>query len=412
MAKDKEKVENKKNKILIRVRIFLLIALVLASTYFFIDKIENFVNFAYNGEAPSTQIDESGLKVHFIDVDQADAILIEFPTGEKMLIDSGDNKSASQEKLTTYLNKINFKTEGGEKVLDYFLLTHSDADHIGGATSIFENFKVKTCIRPNIKSKSETAASEEAVHETQLYDKVIAALSNEVLSSGCISITSAAGLEIKSNAFVESNLNKDKNTWELSFLTPMNNCLPYKEGSTKYNYNNYSPIAILSYMNKKIMFTGDAEKEVEEDLIEYYTDWNRLNELDVDILKVGHHGSDSSSTPEFLKYVKPEYAIIEVGKDNKHGHPHEDTLKNLQSAGLSINDIYRTDNNGTILVGVSTAGELSLISDHVQYTTIKIEWWYIFVGGNVISAIIIFLPLLSKKNQKKVKKALKNSKKD
>ena len=67
MAKDKEKVENNKNKILVRVIIFLLIALVLASTYFFVDKIEDFVNFAYNGEAPSTQIDESGLKIHFID---------------------------------------------------------------------------------------------------------------------------------------------------------------------------------------------------------------------------------------------------------------------------------------------------------------------------------------------------------
>ena len=402
MAKDKT--ENKKNKILIRVIIFLLIALVLASTYFFVDKIEDFVNFAYNGEAPSTQIDESGLKIHFIDVNQADAILIEFPTGEKMLIDSGDADPASQEKLTNYLDKINFETEGGERVLDYFLLTHPDSDHIGGALGIFENFKVKTCIRPNANSKSEGKTSDETyVHNSTIYDKVITAFKNE---EGCERLTSSAGLEIKSKGFKETNLNKDKNTWEFAFLTPMADCLPYK------NSNNYSPIAILTYMNKKVMFTGDAEKEVEEDLIKYYTDWNILSELDVDILKVGHHGSDSSSTPEFLEWVKPEYAIIQVGEGNDHGHPTDEVLTNLQKAGLSVNDIYRTDKNGTILVGVSVSGELALIADYVQYTTIKIEWWYIFVGGNVVSALIIFVPLLSSKNQKKVKKLLKNSKKD
>ncbi|MCI5797671.1 MAG: MBL fold metallo-hydrolase [Firmicutes bacterium] len=409
MAKEKT---TKNKHIALRVTIFFIIVALLALSYFFVDKIENFVNFAYNGKALSTNIDNQGLKVHFIDVDQADAILIEFPTGEKMLIDSGVNNSESENKLFSYLDKIEFKMEDDEPVIDYFLLTHSDADHIGNAEEVFNRYKIKKCIRPNIKSKSETVLSEStAVHETELYDKVITALANEVVSSGCISEISQAGLEIKSSAFVEENLNIDNSTWKISMLTPIVSCLPYKEGS-KFNYNNYSPIMILQYMDKKIMFTGDAEKEVESDLLDYCETNDCLEILDVDVLKVGHHGSETSSTPEFLNYVKPEYAVIEVGKDNKYQHPKQETLDNLKAVGLSENDIYRTDKNGTILLGVSQNGELCLVADYVQYTTFKIEWWYLFTAGTLIAAIAIFVPLLSKKNQKKVKKAIKNSTKN
>lgn len=410
MAKEKIKKNNK--HIALRVTIFLIIVALLALSYFFVDKIEDFVNFAYNGKALSTNIDEQGLKIHFIDVDQADAILIEFPAGEKMLIDSGVNKTESGNKLFAYLDKINFREEDGEKVIDYFLLTHSDADHIGNAAEVFNRYKIKTCIRPNVKSKSETVVSDStAVHDTALYDKVIAALANEVVSSGCVEQVSQEGLKIKSSSFVEENLNKDNQTWEISMLTPIISCLPYKEGS-KFNYNNYSPIMILQYMGKKVMFTGDAEKEVEHDLIEDCTREGTLNMLDVDVLKVGHHGSDTSSTAEFLEYVKPEYAIIEVGKDNKYGHPKQSTIDNLKSVGLTENDIYRTDKNGTILVGVSTNGELCLIADYVQYTTFKVEWWYLFVTGTVVAAIAIFVPMLKVKDQKKVKKALKKASKE
>ena len=403
MAKEKSKINK---HIVLRVTIFCIIVALLALSYFFVDKIENFVNFAYNGKALSTTIDNAGLKVYFIDVDQADAILIEFPTGEKMLIDSGVNKASSKEKLFSYLNNINFRKEDEESVIDFFLLTHSDADHIGNAEEIFNRYKIKTCIRPNIKSSSETVDNEvTAVHGTQLYDKVITALANEVISSGCVSITSSAGLEIKSASFVDDNLNKDTSTWKISFLTPIVSDLPYKEGS-KFNYNNYSPIMILEYMGKKIMFTGDAEKDVEYDLIEHCEATNTLNFLDVDVLKVAHHGSDSSSTSEFLNYVKPEYAVIEVGKDNSYNHPHEETLANLKSAGLTENDIYRTDKNGTILIGISKVGELCLVADYVQYVTFKIEWWHLFSTGSLIALIVIFAPLLSKKNQKKLKKSL------
>lgn len=393
------KKETQKASLALKFTIFLIVVLLLAASYFFSTKIEDFINFKYNKNALSTNIEVVTLKVHFIDVDQADAILIEFPTGEKMLIDSGDNKTSSQTKLENYLNNIDFKTEDGEKVLDYFVLTHSDADHIGGAVSIFENYKVKTCVRPNIKSKSEYAINEDvASTSTDIYDNVIKALNEEVSQSGCQSQTSTEGLVWKSKNYDESLLNNNNLIWKISFLTPIASKLPYKSGSN-FEYNNYSPLMMLEYMNKKIMFTGDAEKEVEADFIAYYS--ATLTNYDVDILKVGHHGSKTSSTIEFLQVLKPEYAIIEVGNNNKYHHPDAEAIENLKAVGLTENDIYRTDKNGNILVGITGEGELRLVADYVQYITFKFEWWEVFSTGTVLAAIIIFVP---KKNYKKKRK--------
>ena len=390
------KKENYKASLPLKFTIFLIVVLLLASTYFFSAKIEEFINFKYNQNALSTSLEDVSLKVHFIDVDQADAILIEFPTGEKMLIDAGDNKTSSRTKLLNYLDNLNFKTEDGEKVLDYFVITHSHEDHIGAAVQIFENYKVKTCVRPDIRSSSEGKLNEDiAFSKTQIYDNVITAMKNEV---GCEIYTSSQGLSpFVSEGYSQSKLNVDSLTWKISFLTPIASELPYKSGSD-FEFNNYSPLMMLEYMNKKIMFTGDAEKEVEEDFISYYS--ATLVNFDVDILKVGHHGSKTSSTVEFLQVLKPEYAIIEVGKG--YDHPHSETIENLKSVGLTENDIYRTDNNGNILVGITVEGELRLVADYVQYITFKFEWWEVFSIGTVLAATIIFIP--KKRYNKKKRK--------
>lgn len=410
MAKDKVK---KEKHIKLRCVIFFLIVAILASTYFFSEKIEDFVNFYYNKNALSTNIDNEGLKVHFIDVNQAEAIFIEFPNGENMIIDCGDKSEASQNKFNEYLNSCSFAVEDGEKVIDYLIITHPHDDHIGGALTLFENYKIKNCIRPNVKSLnekdsslSETVYPNEAKSTNETYNKIIHALANEVVSSGCTSITSSKNLQLKSKLFVNENLNVDSNTWLLSFLAPIADCLPYKEGAN-FNYNNYSPIMILEYMGKKIMFTGDAEKAVELDVLE---NAGNLNDLDVDILNAGHHGSKTSSSADFLDVVKPEYVVISAGKNNQFNHPNEETLNRFYETGLTNNDIYCTSDNGNILVGVSREGTLSLVSDFVQYTTFKIEWWLIFVVAVVIVALIIFLPILSKKSQKKIKNNLKKLK--
>ena len=131
--------------------------------------------------------------------------------------------------------------------------------------------------------------------------------------------------------------------------------------------------------------------------------------FDVDILQIAHHGSKYSSSENFLNLVKPEYAIISVGK-NSYGHPSQEAIDRLNNAGVTTNSIYRTDNNGNILVGVSTVGKLSLVANHVQYTTYKFELWQIVLIGVGASAIIIYSPYLikffnvKKKGGKKAKK--------
>lgn len=396
MSREQNKINAKKKSIIIRTIVFFLVCVVLASTYFFIEQIEKFVNFAYNDEALSTKIDTKGLIFHFIDVGQGDAILIEFPTGEKMLVDAGDSSNVSKQKLISYLSNLDFEQKNGEKIIDYFVLTHSDSDHSGGAKMIFDKFLIETFYRPDILSKNEETVDKNiAVCETITYSNVISASKSE----GCSVVVACEGRKITSNSFVKSELNNDNQTWQINFLTPIARCLPYKSGS-HFEFNNYSPIMIFEYMGKKVMLTGDAEKEVERDLINKYS--NKISFLDVDILKLGHHGSDSSTTPAFLEAVKPEYAIIMVGEDNKYNHPSNSTISNLSNYGMNSNNIYRTDKNGNITVGIGVDGKLSLEANSVSYTTFRIEWWQLFSSGTLIAFIVIYSPYMSKKFRSKL----------
>ncbi|MDD4110373.1 MAG: MBL fold metallo-hydrolase [Clostridia bacterium] len=379
--------------------IFLFITILFSCTFFFKDKLENFVNFAYNENALSTVIDENGLIIHFIDVGQADATLIEFPNDEIMLIDCGDTSATSQQKFRSYLNKIDFEIENEEKVIDYLVLTHPDSDHIGGAEYIFDNYKVKTCYRPDIYASNEEIPADTSLivqlltgDTAELYANVII----KIIEEGCLSIKTVQELEISSTNYVEETSQTDPLDWIVNFYAPIVSELPYR---TNDNYlepktNDYSPIMILSYLDKKIMFTGDASEDVERDFIDYYSD--EEIDFDIDILKVGHHGSRYSTCEELLNFVYPEYAIISVGADNNYGHPSAYTLDRLSTYGLNNNEIYRTDINGNIIMGVSPNGELTLKASYTQYSTQKIEWWTIFLVLEGLTLIIIFTPYLIK----------------
>ena len=146
------------------------------------------------------------------------------------------------------------------------------------------------------------------------------------------------------------------------------------------------------------MFTGDIEKKAENDFLDkveanYFPFAD--NYFDVDILHVAHHGAKTSSTDDFLSLVQPEIAIIPVGK-NSYGHPTQQTLTNLEEAGVNKNNIYRTDLNGNIAVGVSKQGNLALSANHVQYTKVEVKLWHIVIAGIGIAAIIIYFPYIKK----------------
>ena len=245
------------------------------------------------------------IELHMIDIGQGDSILIRTAEGN-VLIDAGPGKS--EDELKSYLTSLSI-TE-----LEYAVFTHMDEDHIGGADMIINEYTVSNVIIPD------------ATADTKTYLKMMEAID----TSGTNVIKTDSGDEYTLGSMT------------LTVLSPV-------EGKKYSNKNNYSVVMRLDFGETSIMLTGDAEEQVEEQLLEMYG----VEMLDCDILKVGHHGSDSSSTPEFLAAVTPEFALISCGDGNSYGHPHTVTVTNLTAAGA---DIYRTDELGSIIL--TTDGEL------------------------------------------------------
>ena len=247
-----------------------------------------------NSKSSSTNPNE--MKVHFIDVGQGDSILIQV-NYKNILIDSGPKDE--KDKLVKYLNSLNIHQ------FDYVIATHPHEDHIGNMAYIINNYKVLNFYSPKIDNN------------TTSFENMAEALSRKNLK---IKI-------LKANA---STINLGENTL-VEVFSPN---LDYYD-----NLNNYSPIIKISYGHNSFLFTGDAEEEIEQEIIT-----NNFN-LKSDVLKVAHHGSSTSTTKSFLDSVKPKIAVISVGKNNSYGHPTKDTLNKLKES-----KVYRTDINGNIVI--------------------------------------------------------------
>ncbi|MBE6069572.1 MAG: MBL fold metallo-hydrolase [Clostridium lundense] len=237
------------------------------------------------------------LKVSFIDVGQADSILIQTPNGKNMLIDAGNNADGS--KVVSYLKNM------GITQLDIIAGTHPHEDHIGGLDTVINMFKVGKVYMPKVTSTTET------------FQDVVTAINNKGMT-----ITAPIPGEVV-------DLDQDVN---LEILAP--------NGGSYEDLNNYSIVFKLTYGSKSFLFTGDAEGISEQEML------SGGYNLKADVLKVGHHGSNSSTTSAFLSAVSPKYAVISVGKGNTYGHPTQTTLDKLKNIGAAV---YRTDELGTIV---------------------------------------------------------------
>ena len=234
--------------------------------------------------------------IHTIDVGQGDSILIQTPNSKNILIDGGDDNSHYI--VSNYLKKQNVKN------IDYIIATHFDSDHVGGLDNIIDKFNVSNIYAPNYET------------DTLSYKNLITSCSNknlnlQYLSKGdFISIEDNLNLEVLSPSYIqeENNLN--------------------------------SIVFRIDYKNKSFLFTGDAENNNELNIL------NSYNLNDIDFLKVGHHGSSSSTTEEFLKEVNPDVAVISCGYKNQYGHPHKSTLDTLEKNNVLT---YRTDLLGNIV---------------------------------------------------------------
>jgi len=245
---------------------------------------------------------DNSLEVTFLDVGQGDAIFIETPYKNQILIDGGPN--------SMILEKLAEEMPFWDRTIDLLILTHPEADHITGLLSVLESYNVQRILWTGI------------VRDTSQYDKwkemiqkedaeIIIAHSSQELKIGKVS---------------------------LDILYPFESL----EGEKIKDSNDTSIVSRLSFGNNSFLFTGDATKVSENKIIskEGYN-------LNSDVLKVGHHGSKTSTSPKFLENVLPDIAIISCGKDNSYGHPHEEVLKSLEELGINI---LRTDQDGDIKI--------------------------------------------------------------
>ena len=241
--------------------------------------------------------------IHFIDVGQGDSILIQV-NNKNLLIDSGP--ALAKENLFNYLKSVNIKT------FNYVIATHPHEDHIGNMSSIIRNYQVLKFYAPKVTSN------------TKAFETMVESLSRKNLKINVI----------KENI---KSIDLGKNT-KVEFFSPNN--------STYDNINNYSPIIKISYGKTSFLFTGDAEELIENEVIN-----NNFN-LKSDLLKIGHHGSSTSTSKRFFEAVSPKVSIISVGENNTYNHPTKEVLSTITPS-----KVLRTDLEGTIII---TSDGLSL----------------------------------------------------
>ena len=244
------------------------------------------------------------LEVNFFDVGQGDAIFIETPQRYQILIDGGPS--------SIILEKLSKEMPFWDRSIDLIILTHPEKDHLAGLIEVLKKYRVENILWTGV------------IRDTSGYQEWVRLIKNEKTK---IKIAQA-GQKVK---------------WQRTVLDHFEVLYPFKslEGQEFNDSNNTSIIAKLICGKNSFLFTGDAYKSVERELID------KKVGIDSNVLKVGHHGSKTSSAEEFIKEVSPEIAVIQVGQDNPYGHPHPETLETLTKYGIKI---LRTDKDGDIKI--------------------------------------------------------------
>ena len=250
-----------------------------------------------------TPPDGASATVHFIDVGQGDSEFIELPDGKTVLIDAS-TRSAGED-VVTYIEDL------GYNAIDIVIATHPHEDHIGGLPDVIDAFDIGQMYMSN------------GISTTKIFETLLDKISENMIP---VDVADAGELLMSGTGY------------ELTCVGPI--------GDEYDDLNNYSIVTRLDVGSSSFLFTGDCEAACEQEMIDAGVD------LDVDILKVGHHGSSTSSSEAFLDAVSPEVAVISCGLDNEYGHPHDETLEKLDAIGC---DVLRTDLNGDITI--STDGE-------------------------------------------------------
>ncbi len=283
---------------------------------------------------------EGELRVHFLDVGQGDSIFVELPNGDCMLIDCSVYEYAGR--IISFIDML------GYKKIDHLVATHPHADHIGGMEKVIEHFEIGEIYMP------------EAVSDTKTFLGLLEAIEERELS---ITVASAGvNIDFSSGA-------KGKFVAPVEIVDDMNNC---------------SAVLRLTFGERAFLFTGDAEIQEECTI---------SADIKCDVLKVGHHGSSTSSGSDFLRKAGAEMAVISCGADNSYGHPHREALERLENAG--IKQIYRTDISGNITV--TTDGKT--LEAKTGFAPIEYKWVLNISGKKVHKADCKSATSMAEKNR-------------
>lgn len=256
-------------------------------------------------------IPSDNLKLNMVDVGQGDCIYIETPNKKTILIDGGGTEGSDYDIGENIL--VPYLLDKGKNKVDLIIISHPHEDHIEGVFTVIEKLKVEKVVISKMLENNELIIK---LKETcnRRGTKIIEVSKGDILKIGDI-------------------------TFEILY--------PYSKSSEE-NLNNMSIVTKIKYNSVTALFTGDLEKEREAEL---------MGDLNADILKVGHHGSNTSTSEKFLKKVMPQIALISVGEDNSYGHPSDEVLKRLRKYGISI---YRTDLCGEIKLKINRKGRIKL----------------------------------------------------
>ena len=428
-----QKKEFNKKVFLGKFALIVLLGIILGVSCLFSKTIETALNIGdkESSFASLEVINESKLKVHYIDVGQGDATFIFLPDGTTMLIDAG-TESASDD-MVKYIEDL------GVTQIDYFVLTHSDSDHSGGADEVLEAFEIKKIYRPfqiavekdeneqlvPVKDGDEIAEdlseyyllNQETCNavSTATYRGFIIAAHNETYTINGVTyeseiIVSYDGLTIPSTSGTE--------TFLIEFFAPFKTSnTPLEDVDETFGYpvdtygvtnrNNISPIILLEYNEKSFLFTGDAGTAVEEDLIDSLNAEERARFTNIDVYQAGHHGANNSNSQEFINLTTPDYVVVSAGKDNSYGHPTPEFIKKVKGYSHSAEDyLLRTDLISNIVFGFDSEGKLVYTAHVKGEGGTTVYWWQIALGLFVVISIIIISVKVTKNKKATAKRAV------
>lgn len=327
---EKNKVEKSMRKLKIRVLAIVLALLVFLCAFSLVFPIDTW---KYYFCLPTTGTRGKGeMRLHFVDVGQGDAIVIELPDGKNVLVDGGNTEEENTTALMRYLQAL------GISQIDYLLLTHSDNDHCGGLATVLQHKTVKHVFLPMTSDENAPVA----YHDFQ----------KALVKENCT--VSYFSREIEDT--VQSS---DENyPYKFTFVYPSR--FDVENGVIPSDANLSSAVFWLDYMGTSALFTGDAPASVEtklKDMVDFGIAPVGVDLQSTEILKVSHHGSADATSLEFLRFLHVQTAVVSCGENNLHGHPSVQVCQALSEANATT---YRTDVQGSVIVTAKSDGTYSV----------------------------------------------------